>query len=245
MGAILNRQLFEATVFDSGALGLVTSVVHQFAAPGVYRAAVRRDGQDVGETAFEVRDDAAGLQLDIDLAATRPRAAGEDDLCCEKQSHAPLPTVSTKGYVLFHALSGSGWSVQVGAGERTAFDSLRLTKGDMFALTLLEPTRYRIENTHSGAKASAEVSFSETDAKRLGELQPLMVTAGAAFEPKALKLVSTQGLVFRVEADARIIITRQEPRGPEPKRGPIRFHRQRLSETRQGGRPSGRSKAAQ
>ena len=243
MAPILNRQLFEATVFDSGALGLVTSVVHQFAVPGVYRASVRQDGRDVGETAFEVRDDATGMQLDIDLAKTQPRAAGEEDCCCGEQSPAVPPTVSPKGYVLFHASSGSGWSVHVGTGERTAFDSQRLTRDDMFALTLLEPTRYRVENTVSGARASAEVSFSTADANRLRELQPLMVTAGAGFEPEQLRLVSTQGLVFRVQADARIVITRQERRGPEPKRGPIRFHRPHG--TRPGGRPTGRGRAAQ
>ena len=51
----LNRQLFEATVFDSGALGLTTSVIHQFTEPGIYRASVRRDGRHVGETMFEVQ----------------------------------------------------------------------------------------------------------------------------------------------------------------------------------------------
>jgi hypothetical protein len=240
MKAILNRQLFEATVFDSGALGLVTSLVHQFTAPGVYRASVRRDGRDVGETAFEVRDDAPAMQLDIDLAATKSRARGDDDCCCGEPSHPAPPTVSTKGHVLFHATSGSGWSVHVGLGERTVFDSLRLTKGDMFALTLLEPTKYRVENTQSGARGSAEVSFTKADAARLKELQPLMVTAGTAFQPAELQLVSTQGLIFRVEADSRVVITRQERRQPEPKRGPIRFHRPRPPQPRPGGRPSGR-----
>ncbi len=222
----LNRQLFEATVFDSGALGLTTSVIHQFTEPGIYRASVRRDGRHVGETMFEVHGDAARMQLDIDLAAAHPGRERKDDCCCGESDDEP-PTVSPKGYVLFHAKSGSGWSVRIGEDEPAAFDSMRLTKGDMFALMLLEPTRYRIENAISQVRASAEVGFSDADARRLSGLLPVTVDAGAAFNPEALKLVSTQGLVFRIESDARIVITREEKRDPEPRRGARRVQRPR------------------
>ena len=175
---------------------------------------------------FEVHGDAARMQLDIDLAAAHPGRERKDDCCCGESDDEP-PTVSPKGYVLFHAKSGSGWSVQIGEDEPAAFDSMRLTKGDMFALMLLEPTRYRIENTISQVRASAEVGFSDADARRLSGLLPVTVDAGAAFNPEALKLVSTQGLVFRIESDARIVITREEKRDPEPRRGARRVQRPR------------------
>src|SRR4029450_10898081 len=107
MKARLNRQLFEATIFDSGALGLTTSVVHQFAEPGIYAASVRRGGVHVGVSEFEVRGDATEMQLDVDLAAV---GNGERKDDCDCGPH-DLPVVSQKGYVLFHATSGSGWSV--------------------------------------------------------------------------------------------------------------------------------------
>ncbi|HET6943496.1 MAG TPA: hypothetical protein VFH89_15190 [Sphingomicrobium sp.] len=229
MKARLNRQLFEETIFDSGALGLTTSVVHQFAEPGVYAASVRRIGVHVGVFEFEVRGDATEMQLDINLAAV-DRGERENDCDCGPQRG--LPVVSPKGYVLFHATSGGGWSVHVGEGKKKAFDSERLTAGDMFALTLLEPTKYRMENALGGAKGTIDVSFSPADAKRLSSLQPVIVTLKSGFAPEALKLVATQGLVFRVEAEARIVISRHGRRDPEPARGPFHVQRPRIAEPR-------------
>ena len=227
MFATLNRQLFEATVFDSGALGLTTSIVHQFTAAGIYSATVRRDGKPIGNVSFEVRDDSTATQLDIDLAKTQKRA--EDDCCCTNKA---VPEVSSKGYVVFHATSGSGWSVHVGEGKQASFDSTRLTKGDIFALTLLEPTKYKIENKLGSAKGMVEVEFTKGDAKRLNELKPIIVTAGKSFDPENFKLVATQGLVFRIETEARIVVSRKDKRKAEPKGGPIRFQRPRIVETR-------------
>ena len=226
MLATLNRQLFEATVFDSGALGLTTSIVHQFTAAGIYSATVRKDGKSMGNVSFEVREDAAAMQLDIDLAKTQKDAK---DGCSATEA---APTVSSKGYVVFHTTSGTGWSVHVGEGKQVTFDSTHLTKGDIFALTLLEPTKYKIENTLGSAKGSVEVEFTKGDAKRLNELKPIMVTAGNSFDPDSFRLVSTQGIVFRIETDARIVITRKDKRKAEAKGGPIRFQRPRLVETR-------------
>jgi len=227
MLANLNRQLFEATVFDSGALGLTTSIVHQFTAAGIYSATVRKNGKPIGNVSFEVRADATAMQLDIDLAKTQ--GSEKDDCCC---TTGPAPTVSPKGYVVFHTTSGTGWSVHVGEGKHASFDSTRLTKGDMFALTLLEPTKYKIENKLGSAKGSVEVEFTKGDVKRLSELKPVMVTAGKSFDPDSFKLVSTQGLVFRIETDARIVISRKDKRKAEPRGGPIRFQRPRIVEIR-------------
>ncbi|SFJ46150.1 hypothetical protein SAMN04515648_4164 [Phyllobacterium sp. CL33Tsu] len=227
MLANLNRQLFEATVFDSGALGLTTSIVHQFTVAGVYSATVRKDGKHMGNVSFEVRDDATSMQLDIDLAKTQQ--GSKDGCCCGTEAGQP---VSSKGYVVFHTTSGTGWSVHVGEGKQASFDSTRLTKGDIFALTLLEPTRYGIENKLGSAKGSVTVEFSKGDAKRLSELKPVMVTAGKKFDPENFKLIATQGLVFRIETDARIVISRKEARKAEPDKGRIRFQRPRIVETR-------------
>lgn len=209
MPATLNRQLFEATVFDSGALGLTTSVVHQFTTAGIYTASVRKDGKHTGNVTIVVNDDATAMQLAIDLAETQaspgdPKDGGQ--------------SVSTKGYVVFHTTSGTGWSVQIGEGKQVVFDSARLTKGDIFALTLLEPTRYKIENKLGSAKGSIDVRFTRADVKRLSKLKPVTVTVGKSFDPGHFKLISTQGLALRIESDARIVITRQEKRATRPAR---------------------------
>ncbi len=216
----LNRQLFEATVFDNGALGLGTSVVHRFAVAGVYEAAVRKDGKHVGNVTFEVWDDAATMQLDIDLAMA------------ERGMNAGRQSVSSKGYVVFHATSDTGWSVHICDGGQAIFESTHLTSGDMFALALLEPGRYRIENKLGSASGSVEVRFTKDDVRRLIDLKPVVVNVGKSFGPQHVKLIATQGLVFRIEDDARIVITRQNKGGAEPKRGATRFPRLPISSSR-------------
>jgi hypothetical protein len=202
MAAALNRQLYEATVFDSGALGLSTSVVHHVTTAAIYWASVSRDGKHTGDVAIVVSDDAAAVQLAIDLAKVQP---GDPH-------GASRQTVSTKGYVVFHATSGTGWSVQLRLGRRVIFDSTHLKKGDIFALTLIEPAHYKIENKLGSAKGSAEVRFTRADVKRLSELKPITVEVSKSFDPQHFKLISTQGLIYRIETDARIVITRREKR---------------------------------
>lgn len=207
MLAALNRQLFEATVFDSGALGLMTSVAHRFTTAGLYAVTAKKVGARMGSATFEVREDATAMQLDIDLAMTQgPRGNG----CSSRTFDRAPQIVSPRGYVIFHSSSGSGWSADTGTGMESVFDSTRLTKGDIFALTLLEPALYKIENRLGSAKGSIEVCFTRADVTRLGELQPVLVTVGKTLEPDHFTLISTQGLIFRIETDARIVITRQE-----------------------------------
>ena len=234
MAAILKRQLFQATVFDSGALGLTTSVVHQFVKPGVYRASVQRNGKPARDIVFEVRDGVPDMQLDIDLAAAETRSRGRDGCNCGSSGSESL-VVSPRGYVLFHATASSGWSVRVGQGDQEVFDSERLGEGDIFAMTLLEPTQYRLENKLGNAKGTIVVTFSPSDAKKLGALQPVTVTVSKAFEPAELKLISTQGLVFRMKTEARIVVTRQGDQPLEQKPGSLRIRRPHLSTAERSG----------
>lgn len=235
MQTVLRRQLFEETSFDSGALGLTTSVIHQFAKPGVYAATVMQNGRPVGEIGFEVDADAADMQLDLDLASIMEGRGAEKDCGCGDKASV-MPTVSPKGYVLFHATRGGGWSAVVGDARKPQFDTRRLGKGDLFALVLMEPARYTVENTLGKARGTIEVGFSKVDARKLPDMQPVTVEAGEAFRPEAIRLTATQGLVFQVGSDARIVIARQGKREPEPKRGPMRFARPRPAEPKRGAR---------
>ncbi|NTV47202.1 MAG: hypothetical protein HGB11_11925, partial [Chlorobiales bacterium] len=153
MNTLINRQLFTQKTFDSGALGPMTSVIHQFARPGRYLASIRKQGSPVGTFSFFVDEKSETMQLDIDLATVTSRKAGAkaDDCDCHSQA---LPVVSPKGYVIFFASGGSGYSVQAGNEEskEAEFDSEKLKEGDLFALTLLEPTRYSMVNQLADAK---------------------------------------------------------------------------------------------
>lgn len=226
MQATINRLLFTTTTFDSGSLGMLTSVIHQFAKPGTYEAVIQHGGKPAGTRVFEVAEDAAEMQLNIDLAGSRLAAPHQDDYCC-KSGHSGVPRVSTKGFVLFFVSQGQGYSVVAGlAGEKAKaeFNSQSLGEGDLFAMSLLEPAKYSMVNRKGGAKGVIEVEAPKPQKQRLGVLDAQYVDVGQkGFQPSKVKATSTQGIVFRVGVVARIVIERQGRRDSEEPAGPIRF----------------------
>jgi len=214
MQPLVNRQLFTQRVFDSGSLGVLASVIHQFQQPGRYEATVFRLGVPVATFSFVVDEKSEAHQLSIDLAGIDGSKKDKED-CCGKKAETRV--VSCKGYVLFYASRGTGYSVRVGTADEKepAFDSQRLSKNDLFAMSLLDPAKYSIVDRIGGAKGGITVGFSAEDAKRLKSLDPAYVEArGSALEPADTRLVSTQGLVFRIHQSSRIVVERQ---GPTPK----------------------------
>ena len=214
MRATVKRQLFTATIFDSGSLVMLTSVVHQFGTPGFYRAEVRWGGQGVASYAFEASEKAGVNQLDVDLASIHHQAQRHSDCACQERPHGGMPVVSTAGYVVFFVSHGDGgYSVVVGGGGipgRPVFDSVALGEGDLFALSLLEPVHYEMTNRLGKARGRIEVSFSRESARVLKSLETQYVqTWRDRFEPAALAVVSTQGIVFRVREESRIVVERE------------------------------------
>ena len=231
--SILNRQMFTTRLFDSGALGVLASVIHQFAEPGLYHAVIRRGEEGERTVSFQVSASSANPQLDIDLAAPTPdRARRERDCHCAPgetsaagaTGRGSVPTVSPKGYVLFYVSHGNGgYSVRVGreGGKDVVFDSTTLAKGDLFALSLLAPTRYSMQNRLGRARGSIQVALSEEAARNLAALETTTVEVGRdAFRPAEIEVVSGQGIVFTVADEARIVIEQAEepPPGGERKR---------------------------
>jgi hypothetical protein len=212
MQAKLNMKLLNTNSHDSGALGPLAMVVHTFSQPGRYSGLVLRRGQPVGEIAFVVDEKSEAMQLDFDLSLSDPRGANPASDCgCDGKTSA-VASVSPKGYVLFHASTGAGYSVTVNHAEgKPVFDSTRLEDNDLFAVSLLEPTAYRLENVLSGAKGNIKVSFDEQIARSIRSLKTEYVDVrGKAFSKAQIALASTQGLVFRIVDTSRIVIVREE-----------------------------------
>ena len=101
MNTKINFQVLNIVNQDSGALGPLGMIIHQFPEPGHYRVAIQRGGRTVADTAFHV-DPGAGAQINIDLAAAARRNPRHGDCECKTETANP-PQVSPKGYVLFHA----------------------------------------------------------------------------------------------------------------------------------------------
>lgn len=213
MKAQINRELFTQKTFDSGALGVMTSVIHQFSRPGRYQASVQKNDEQTASFTFRVDEAAENTQLNIDLAGfTRRQRNDKDDCCCHDDEEL---VVSSKGYVVFYVSTGSGYSVKAGEleSEKVEFDSQTLQTGDLFALSLLEPTKYSLTNLNNRASGEINVYFSEDIAKKLKNLETFYVEASAeGFNPPQLQLAATQGLVFRVAdgAASRIVIEKRD-----------------------------------
>ena len=205
-----NTRLLTTSTFDSGALGLLVHLIHRFPQVGTYQAVVFRDGQRVGTTCFRVMEQAAGTQLNIDLASVAQPAGDAKCTCREHPESAPA--VSPEGYVLFHAPRGIGtYAVVVGEareGAAAVFDSRSLTDGDLFALALIEPTIYRVESP--GSPATGEIRLAPippgTD---LRTVPPVYVdVTKETFEPAQVNVHAGQGIVFRARGAKRIVITK-------------------------------------
>ena len=227
MQAKLNMQLLNTHSHDSGALGPLAMVVHTFPQPGHYSGLVLRHGRPVGEIAFVVDEKSEAMQLDFDLSTSAPRGASPAAGCGCHGKTGTAASVSPKGYVLFHASTGGGYSVTVTHAEgKPVFDSTQLDNGDLFAVSLLEPTAYRLENTQSGAKGGITVSFDEEIARRIRSLETVYVDAkGKKFSDKKIALASTQGLVFRIHEASRIVISREGPERPARGKPVVRWQK--------------------
>lgn len=207
MKAKINRKLLNTTTFDSGSLGVLAMVLHPFTSSGRYDVAITKNGRIVRNSSFVVHKESKKSQLDIDLSSSK---LNSDD---------NLHDVSPKGYVLFHVSSGSGYSVSVkNENGDNSFNSKELTKGDLFALSLLKPGEYSIVNKLDSGKGGVEVSFTDSDAKNIKDLETSYVEVTKnKLTPNNVKLVSSQGLVFKVSDSSRILIekgaeTRSESR---------------------------------
>jgi hypothetical protein len=228
MQARLNTQLFNTSTFDSGALGMMAMVIHPFGTVGRYRALVLLKGRPVAEVPFDVDKKSLLMQHNIDLAQAAHQGQQRPEACaCKGEAPQSVATVSPNGFVLFHASSGQGYSVVVtNADGKPVFDSTRLNDGDLFAVTLLEPTRYTLRNTAGSAAGEIEVGFNADIAKRIKELDTRYVDAHEkAFDTDRIELASTQGLVFRIKGASRIVIEKQAPRQAEPRKPAVRWQK--------------------
>jgi hypothetical protein len=208
MKATVNLQVLKTTKFDSGALGPLAMVLHQFPNTGHYQAAITQRSGAVTTIDFEVNETSVVTQLNIDLAQTiRSATANPKDCDCNHEKQIAM-VISPKGYVLFHASSGNGHSVTVsGSDSKIVFDSTKLDDGDLFAVSLLEPTGYSMKNMLGSAAGDISVSLKSDMTKRLKTLETQYIDVmEKRFEPGRIELTSSQGLVFRIKGAARIVI---------------------------------------
>ncbi len=208
MKAKLNIPLFETMTFDSGSLGVLAMVLHQFSSPGYYRTSIMKQDCTVGEVDFEVNEKSEVMQLDIDLAQVNWKTKLKSAGLGFKSGIQNAGIVSPKGYVLFHVSSGSGYSAMTSEREgRAAFNSATLQDGDLFAVSLLEPAGYTMKNVLGSATGGIVVTLTSKAAKSIKTLETCHIDVNQKkFNPERVELTASQGLVFHVKDSARILI---------------------------------------
>lgn len=227
MKAKVNLQLLKTTTFDSGALGMLAMVIHQFCSAGHYRATIKEKGHAVTEINFEVDEKSEVMQLDIDLAQSVQNVKTRPEDCGCKGGKQTALVVSPKGFVLFHTSSGYGYSVTVSNGKgKLVFDSTKLDNGDLFAVSLLEPASYSMSNKIGSAKGEIIVSLTPDAAKRLKTLETRYIEVSQKlFDLESIELSSSQGLVFRIKDSARILIEKRPAPAQHRDKPVIRWQR--------------------
>ena len=217
MQPTIRHDLFTQKTIDSASLGALASTIHQFGKPGFYSGQARQGETVAASFAFTVDEQSEVRQLSIDLSALTP---GRSSSCCNCDEPGDR-IVSPRGYVLFYASRGHDYSVLVGERDhgKAEFDSSRLARGDLFAVSLLEPTIYTVSDLISGGKADVTVKRDPACAKNIKSVKPVYVEVKqGSMEPAKIELASGQGLVFRIETDSRIVIKKMGPAREEDKR---------------------------
>jgi hypothetical protein len=231
MLARVNLQLIKTTAFDSGAIGMLAMVLHQFSSPGRYRAAISSRGRGHRYITFDVDSKSEVMQLDIDLAAAITLKGKEGISGASRgKREEQAGTLSPKGYVLFHASSGSGYSVIVADSlGRVVFNSAKLGNGDLFAVSLLEPGGYSMKNSIDSSGGDISVTLPEKMFGKLREVETKYVDVSEKkLDPQRIDLISSQGLVFRIKSPARIVIAKEadvQKAGKIKSKPMIRWHK--------------------
>lgn len=239
MNALINREILNQTSFDSGALGGLSIVAHRFDQPALYAVTVRQKDAVISRMQLKVSvltpgasviDDAKRAQASTGDSPSATDASENVEIDLQSMENADAPSHALElakrivadaanGYVSFRAPDGQrDYSVIAETPGRPPFDSRKLDKGDVFAVTLLRPGEYRVANALTGATGTITVAYPVRGATPYSPPEPATVICDAGgFHPSPLALQPAQGVIFQIGAPGRITIDLVKPDdGPTP-----------------------------
>lgn len=204
----MRTEVFNQIGLDSGALGLLGSVVHKFDEPGHYTGTALVGTESRGEFEIVVTEGEAPA-AQIDLAATGKAA---QDPCCDqgRKSYRVAPGA----YVAFYVGAGNErWSTLVGdPRSRVAeFDSRKLEAGDLFAGSVLRPGTYQVRNTYGRGATELAVRYVRPGKAAYRPAEPVRVKVGDQTSRKAMRVGPAQGIVFEAADTSRIVVELAKP----------------------------------
>ncbi len=215
---LLNRAIFIRRPLQATALTTLTTLIHRFPAEGTYEVFIRREGSLIHRAPVQVADGGV-FQINIDMA-------GAFD-----STYALAPT----GALGFFAGSGeAAYTVTIdritGKERATVLDSAAgIPAGDLFAVTLVRPGRYRVTDPANKIDGIIHVDMPVVEKREPREARaartaprarfrtdlPTAVTIGRGeMKPKEVKILAGQTVVFECAVASSL---RVEPLDDAPK----------------------------
>ncbi|MCA0246351.1 MAG: hypothetical protein LCH93_07010 [Proteobacteria bacterium] len=200
MSTLVNTAMLRATVFESDALGVLASIIHPLTV-GEYEGEVHYGKAVVGTFGITVTEDAepSSVQIDLNVIAG-PNANGLP------RKYRATTAKEQVGYAVFYASKGSrGFQVVLRGNGELAFDSRRLQSGDMYAVTLIRPGRYKMHAGRNGLVGRIDVGRAKAGEKFESEARTVAVEE-KGFSPDAVAMESGSSVVFALASATNITV---------------------------------------
>lgn len=216
---LLNRAVFNRRALQVNALPVLTTLIHRFPDAGSYELFVFRDGSLIHRAPVQVVDGGV-FQININLAGAMDERF----------------VIAPGGALGFFAGSGlAAYSVRVdrvsGKERVTVLDSTNgVPAGDLFAVTLVRPGRYRVTDAANKIDGVVVVDMPPTPKfvrqpgvaatpprQRYRTDQPTAVTiAPGEMKPKEVRILAGQTVVFQctVASSLRVEPLESPPAAP-------------------------------
>jgi hypothetical protein len=209
------RHLLGKQNLDSGMLGMLSCIVHRFPDPGKYHGKIFREQGVDSNFNLTVGEQYPATQVNIDmvyLAALQNRYYDASSPPNIHQQHGINLTLNPNGFVIFYVSSGTGRysievSKQVTRNSVIAFDSHKLSEGDMFITIIIKPGTYSVTNTINRTSAIMVVSNPISRNAQYRPAEPISIDCtDDALVPNLINLEPMQGQIYRIKTKARIKI---------------------------------------
>lgn len=220
MSARFNSLFLNQTTFDSASPLGSAVVVHRFDDEGEYDVELGREGEVPDRVALSVSPQAADTEV-AQAPSVTIDAAGAAPGTKAGQRRSKLQAGGFASFTSAHARSAGSVIVARRRGAKKAeFDSRRLGEPDIFAVTLVRPGLYAVRNTLAKAEGRIVVTYPVVGERPYRPADPVdVVCAKKGFDPERLEIGPAQGIIFRFETAAHLVVELLEP-DDGPKAGP-------------------------
>ncbi|HSV85054.1 MAG TPA: hypothetical protein VLH85_00670 [Levilinea sp.] len=231
--ALLNRSLFVQRAFDSGAITVLTTLIHRFEESGDYELFVRSAGRTAARLMVRVVDSDAAYQHNLDLTDLQAK----ERECCHQDADVLLHAGGVLG--LYASKGSASFQVEVqriGAKDKQVLlnNAEQVPDGDFFVVTPLQSGVYRVSDSLNKAEMLLRVAMpplpgavkkpaagKEKKGRQERDYRPdqpsLVETGKGGFGRKEISLYSGQALVIQCKQAARLRVEMQKPDKPASK----------------------------